>query len=893
MNDRLDVRLTRMRMYVLIDAFERDIRDVLRRFVLDDLSDEEVLGGQLLVKARDRQMKDRGDESGHSLVEYLDFRETYGLLNRHRAMLPEALARETTDLTAGLDRLVLIRNRVMHGRPLAAGDPDALSALLSILLAPQWRALHDTWRMLRDDPFWEPTDEPSPTDFGYALHNLPLPDYDETGLIGREADVDRLLEMCKRGRDNVITITGEGGIGKTALALEVAYRLVDDPSRPYDAVLWCSLKTERLTAEGIRSISNAVTTLTGAMESIVSAVDSGTMTSYDQLARLLAGLRTLIVIDNLETVNSTTFVDLYEALPPEVRFLLTSRVGVGELERRYPLGALSDKDGVRLLADLTNRRHVATLQRIQPQSREEIVRRLRSSPLAIKWFVLAVEAGSEPLTLLRNQGELLEFCVRSVYDTLSPEAMKLLQALYALGRPVTADELVLLVGSSVDDISRSSKELTRGSLVRVSAKNEVSGAFDIAISESASQFMRHADLADSTYIGEIARREEEFRVDEERRAHEAAERSLAPIVVRARDHADAATAQLLRRALLASQADDYAHAYEFVSKARSLNPDFWEVDRVEGFLRANQSEYSVATNLYLKAYKQAEGEHRAVVAHFLAGHLSRNVKDLETALKYSREAHQVLQTPETGVALGNTLVWCRQFDEAITLIEPAVGRSKAKARLIAVTSLMEAHRRYGEYLRDSIRNPMAAFDQAWKGFETAVPLLTEGIIDRKFITSATDAVGVGFLSIAMALEGSVEIPADAQERIGAVLPYLSRMAASSRWQFLVNALDRVCRVEDAPAVFATVKERTTTWTRGGRDGDGEAQSELLGQIHSLPGPTFGFIAHDDFPGNIFFHRDSCAADSPFRRLAAGQMVRFRVQTREDGRIRAVNVSAAD
>lgn len=356
-----NIRLTRMRMFALIDAFERDMRDMLLRYVLTEVSPEEALGGSF-DRAREKQLRE--PEMGlvpSSIVEFLDFKEAYDLLNRNRAHLPEGLAREIRQLAPNLDRLVIIRNRVMHGRPIGAGDPEVLPRLLRMFNSTQWRSLAEAWTHLESDPFWEPQGEPNPGDYGLALHNLPLPDYDETGLIGRETDVARLLDMCKRGRDSVITVTGEGGIGKTALALEVAYKLVDDAARPYDAVLWCSLKTERLTAVGVRQITQAVTSLTGAVEALGEAVDQGVKT-YEQLSDLLDGVNALIVIDNLETVNSTTFIDMYEALPSSVRFLITSRVGVGEVERRYPLTALSERDSMRLLSDLINYRRVASLQ---------------------------------------------------------------------------------------------------------------------------------------------------------------------------------------------------------------------------------------------------------------------------------------------------------------------------------------------------------------------------------------------------------------------------------------------------------------------------------------------------------------------------------------------------
>lgn len=874
-------------MYALIDAFERDMRDIFERYVLEDMSAIEALGPNYEnALSKQRRADDAYASSALSIVEFLDFQEVYDLLNRHRSQLPGYLSNEILELSKNTGRLVSIRNRVMHGRPLAAGDPEALASMLNLFVAKQWRVLEETRSTLLNDPLWEPSDGPNPSDFGYAIHNLPLSDYDDTGLIGRESEVSKLTRMCTEGRENVITITGEGGIGKTAVALDVAYRLVDDRDTPFDVVLWCSLKTERLTAEGVKEIAEAISTLTGAVSSLASALDSPNISSFREMAELLSGIKTLIIIDNLETVNSTTFMDMYEAMPPEVKFLLTSRIGIGEVERRYPLAALAEQDAIRLLIYFANNRNVTPLRRLTNETRVEIVSRLRKSPLAIRWFVLAVEAGREPLTLIRNQNELLEFCVRSVYESLGREARKTLQALFALNRPVTTDELVVLTGASVDEVSRSIKELTRGALVTVSAQRDISGIFTIEISESASQFMKYSATTDDAYVTEMLHRDETFRTDEERRAIEAAGRSLAPIVIRTRDSSDAAVAQLLRRALLASQREDYSAARELLDSARSLNAEFWEVDRVEAFIRAAQGEHSTATNLYLRAYKAAPEDARAIVAHFFAGHLARNVKDVDAALRYAVEAYKTLPTDETALALGNMLVWMHRFDEGVRLIEPTLDSVKSRTRLIAATSLIEAHRRYGEYIRDQERSPLKAYREAWKGFEVAIPFLREGTIDHRLVSAAADSVGEALTCVSLAERNGVEIPSDLAEHAEAIAPFVSRLLPTHRGDYFYQSLVKACGNPTGALLFGDVKEKASTWARP--SDDGKLSLQYAGHIHSIVSSTYGFIALPEFPENVFFHKSDCLPGTNFSDLQTGDRVRFLIE-QHNGKLRAIQV----
>ena len=71
---------------------------------------------------------------------------------------------------------------------------------------------------------------------GENNNNLPPPDFDETGFIGRRQQISQLIKLC-HGPYPVITIVGDGGLGKTALALKVGYEVMDGSS-PKSSVNW-------------------------------------------------------------------------------------------------------------------------------------------------------------------------------------------------------------------------------------------------------------------------------------------------------------------------------------------------------------------------------------------------------------------------------------------------------------------------------------------------------------------------------------------------------------------------------------------------------------------------------------------------------------------------------
>ena len=211
-----NTRMSRSRLYVLIDSFENDMRNILARYILDYLPEAEALG-PVYDKTNDRRNTD--DPTGRtSIVSYLEMQEAYDCLNRHREMLPEELGRELRSNTPLLNQLVQIRNRVMHGRPLNPGDPEnAINACIAFSTR-YWNTIREALDHLQSDPTWEPAFEQQPRLSERTLHNLPLPEYDETGLIGRSSDCRKITGWLLKRREPIITIRGEGGIGKTALA---------------------------------------------------------------------------------------------------------------------------------------------------------------------------------------------------------------------------------------------------------------------------------------------------------------------------------------------------------------------------------------------------------------------------------------------------------------------------------------------------------------------------------------------------------------------------------------------------------------------------------------------------------------------------------------------------
>jgi hypothetical protein len=84
-------------------------------------------------------------------------------------------------------------------------------------------------------------------------NNLPIREqFDITGLVGRNKEIDLLINDILNGRNNIIALVAPGGVGKTSLIIEVARRLSDRAvsKNKFTKILFVSIKIESLTAEG-------------------------------------------------------------------------------------------------------------------------------------------------------------------------------------------------------------------------------------------------------------------------------------------------------------------------------------------------------------------------------------------------------------------------------------------------------------------------------------------------------------------------------------------------------------------------------------------------------------------------------------------------------------------
>lgn len=871
---------SRARAYHAIDSLEQDLRSAIEQHLLGRIPPEEAFGPDYeRLNARRASADLVGTDS---LTMYLYPQEAYDALLRHPAALPAELGELLQSNFAAFDAFLPVRNRVMRGRPLQPNDLEETGAFVERFRSEAFGLTNRALEGLGRDSGWQPRRRPGSEPPEPVSHNLPDADFNETGLLGRDQQIDEVVAKIK-GRRTPITLIGEGGIGKTALALEVCYRLVDEPEPVFSTVLWTSLKTEQLTPSGVQALTDSLRDIDGVTRALGREIDDTFQGGAEELAQLLGDRSTLVIIDNLETVRGVEVLSLWEVLPSTVTFLFTSRVGLGQLDRPVEVGPLDEPSAEQLFRMFASTSGVTALARTPSTKLSDILRELRYSPLAIRWYILSVEAGKTPTDVLRNQDELLQFCVANVVDALGKDERVLLDVLRVLDRPVSFDELAVISELDIDTLHRGAQQLTQRSLL---VRSQVAAALDeaelLALSSTARAFL--PTVSESAMMEDIFRREVAYKKDRDYERKWLADHGLYfdPNMIFPRSTSDEPVQHLLRRALRANKAGDPAATAAAMARARALNPGYFEVDRIDAFFASIRKAAATATTLYRSALNNCRTEEeRCWVSYFYAAHLARDAgeaRDIPEAIRLADAAHACFDTHETAHHLGQYYFWDNRHDDGRRLIEWSIERSPtAEFTRKATTSLVECFRQWGD-ADLAVGAPSTALERVLRGLAIGMELHESGSTDEKLMRSIVRAAN-------SAMNAVHRLPELDFEQETELAQYLQRLTGDGAFQttdswrnleYSVSFLSDDRRARLAPGIASPTI-------------DAAPKERVRGTVVNL-GPKYGFIAHRDFPNNVFFQAGWLVPPTRIDELAVGSIVEFTPGKNDKGQAQAEHVT---
>lgn len=663
-----------MTIYALISALEEDLRCILKDHIQNQA---DINNDELLSRSKSRLDKDFGfdykDPTIFDLIDYFDIGDTLQSINKNKEKLPLQISDSLKRFNRDFEVAIPIRNRVMHIRPLNFDDLPIISNLCEGLLNDNksiWLNIESAIeRISRNPSSVLSLDIRCYEDDTFINHNLPLPDFDETGLIGRDKEIEQIKKLCFSAFP-VISIVGEGGVGKSALALKVAYELLDDNKCPFDAIVWVSSKTTQITVNEIKEIKGAIKDSIGVIQEISEQIVGQENNTYnlDEITEYLGTFKILLIIDNLETILDDNIKNFVASLPTGSKILITSRIGLGAYEYPIKLQGIDEHSGSQLLRTLAKIRNVPNLAQLDEKVLRTYVTRMHRNPSYIKWFVSSVQTGLGPELVLQNSSLFLEFCMSNVYQYLSSDAQSLTLAFQCAPGLKDIPELSYLTDFDSLRTQKAIQELMTTNMLSQSSKAKgASVKTTYQLSELARSYLGKHHKPSQAFQKNIREKRNKLNSLFEQQLSSRTNNRYLTTNINFRDKSDRVIAKLLHDSLKNIKSAKHDEAYEILQEAHRLSPDYFEVARVMAYLYQKIGNLTDAREQYELAIVLAPD---APQLHYWFGrfilHEEENVDEavihFEKAYKMDGESTDIM------LALSRAYMFQHRFDDAKDLL---------------------------------------------------------------------------------------------------------------------------------------------------------------------------------------------------------------------------------
>jgi len=734
---------TRLTLAALLYGIEIDLKSIIKKEIIPYHANLSFFGdNQLESKTISRFENDNpGVEHLQNLdevIEYIDFQDSFTILLKNKTFLSKEKADYLKSIFGKLTELTPIRNRVMHTRPLLGGDFAFTYDFVTSLKSSDsiaWTNTIETRIKLEQDPSFVLTLKFPILDTSDSIsitHNLPAPDFDETGFIGRKEDSEALTKLILSNK--VVSVLGDGGIGKSALALKVAYDIVDmQENCPFELVIWTSAKTTMLTSKGIEDIHTAITDYSGLVSEISSTLGTDSTSKLDQVLEYLGVFKTLLIIDNLETIQSDEVRDFIREAQTKCHIVITSRIGLGELEYPRKLKGLSETESAKMIREIARIRNSDTLLKLPQKSLVDISSKLYFNPLALKWFVSTVETGIEPMEVLNNKDDLLDFCLTNVYEKLSQGAISVLKTIRASRKKVTNAEIIYLSDLTPLEVRKNLIELFRTTLISrmIQDGNNYEDVI-YYISDFAKDFLTKKYPIEQEYIKTNIRKSKELAIGISQIKKIQKYNIFALNALTYDNQNQMISAKFLQEALILSRAGKFDESLNKVKEARNIDPNYFEVYRVSAFIKATQGDLMSAEEDYQLGLEISPNNIRLL--YYYAQFLLFSLEDVESALGYAKRVYDIKPDHTyTAFLYARCFNMAQEYNKAIQIIKALKSSTELNAKnlRIANTELISYYGNIGKnqmYINSDIDNGISHFKKAFDVFEKCI---SDSIVDYK------------------------------------------------------------------------------------------------------------------------------------------------------------------
>lgn len=724
-------------LFVFFDSIEQDLVKVVQEN--SAVIDCDILTAEEREKAS-RNLSQRIQNSSSALDEDLlsglDIGEKFNVVMRHKSVLSRDQVKYYTSLAKSFGSIISVRNSVMHGRPLTIDELAFAFAFVRQLLKDgnYWKVLSENFRKYSEDPnsivgnsirFIESSEESTLE----AYNNLPTPDYDDTGFFPRKKLQEDLTKKIK-GRHPVITVLGDGGDGKTALTLQTLYSLLRENDHGFDAIIWVSAKSNRLSVSEIERIETEITSSYAAFGEVVQLFESASSDPEARLRSLMEENTILLVVDNLETIADEKLRSFAEDVPGNSKLILTSRIPLGG-DLSVNVGPFTSAEARKFLRHLAKVYSISILQKKDDDAIARYTNRLHNKPLLLKWFSLGVSKGIDPDKIVSNPEMALRFCLENVFDALTKNARETVSVMSVMPRAVSLSVLEHVSERETFSLESALAELIRYSIVEQIYDHSYETNFQIR--PFAKAYLVRVLKKISTDTDQVLTRFRQIEGIYQTERGAESHNKFNPQQYTVRSKSEALAVMKLRRAVALAREENFVSAFRIISDVSVLNSGYFEVYRAEAFIATLAQDLARAKDAYERAVELSENQPRL---HFLFGtFMLKSYEDFDGATEQFEKATRI--APDFVMAYiegARAKMFKLEFEGATSLINGAKKCNAISAkenRIICDTELNIWFRHIESIYQGLIDGSMRYALSGFKGF---VDRIDADVVDERIAT---------------------------------------------------------------------------------------------------------------------------------------------------------------
>ena len=612
-------------LYLIIE-FEQDLRSYLYRNVVEKFDKEDTLA---MFKEKIKKRRNlRHDNLEKIDFDLLTMGELGEFISYNKNNFAPELLSNISEFRDAVQFLVQIRNDLAH--PYSVDDDfeqNDLSIKLKVYESINffqksiddfpWTKTIDAFEVLSDEKNFNIKIDDILKKISFPiLHNLPEPQHKDTTLIGRKDELNRLNKYMSSNRGTLISICGPGGLGKTALALEYCHQLVTSEDAQFSRIVFFSFKEEDLLDD---KFSNSSLKSFDGLVDIVEDDFSYQSNNISQVIDFLDSEGTLIVIDNTESLSKEEILEFYWKFE-NAKILITSRIGLGEVEIRIDLQPLEFKESRYLFRQLANIEDVVDVLSLHDEDIDSIIKQLQT-PLGLKWFFRLLTQGLTVDEILEKTDDLIEFCTRGIFKGLTKNDLKTISCLYDSSKSMSIGEMSFYTNVSIAETETSIHNLNKRSLIYKKRERKKLDEKYYVVDQAISYIDRNLNDF-NIYLEEIYKLKKQVKAQDERLYREArfSENISINKFYNIEDHK--ISSSYLIQAL--NEAGYTEKAKVLIETAKQVDNNYSEIYKVSAFLKSHSGLISSATKDYERSVAIAQDdEEKAIMSFWYAGFLLR------------------------------------------------------------------------------------------------------------------------------------------------------------------------------------------------------------------------------------------------------------------------------